>query len=199
MNIFVTDIDPIISAQNLCNEHVRSKMQIESAIMLAHAFPQSILNHESTPRTKTGKPRKTGKGYYNHQCSVWARQSKDNFMWLADHALEMFVERMYRWPSSNEHFTKEFIVWCKNNVHNTTINSEPLTEFAVAINDSSNCRLIPEFYKLSVIEQYRLFISYDKPFATWTGRDKPSWYSSEPLHFHPLYTPNRHQLERQAA
>ena len=44
MNIFVTDDDPIQSTHNLCDQHVRSKMQIEGAIMLAHAFPQEVLN-----------------------------------------------------------------------------------------------------------------------------------------------------------
>ena len=73
MNIFVTDNDPIQAAKNLCDQHVRSKMQIEGAIMLAHAFSQEILNDPSTPRTSTGNPRKRGKGYYKHQCSIWAR------------------------------------------------------------------------------------------------------------------------------
>ena len=57
MNIFCTDNDPIIAAKELCDQHVRSKMQIEGAIMLAHAFPQEVLNHEDCPRTSTGKPR----------------------------------------------------------------------------------------------------------------------------------------------
>ena len=100
MNIFVTDDDPIVSTHNLCDQHVRSKMQIEGAIMLAHAFPQEVLDHPSTPRTSTGKPRRRGKGYFNHQCSIWARETKDNFKWLVDHTLEMFTERMYRWPES---------------------------------------------------------------------------------------------------
>ena len=63
MNIFVTDEDPIVAAENLCDQHVRSKMQIEGAIMLAHAFPQDVLDHPSTPRTKSGRARRRGKGY----------------------------------------------------------------------------------------------------------------------------------------
>lgn len=199
MNIFVTDIDPIISAQNLCNEHVRSKMQIESAIMLAHAFPQSVLDHPSTPRTKSGNPRKSGKGYYNHQCSIWARESKENFLWLADHALEMFNERRFRWPASPNHFTEDFIVWCKDNVHNTAIANNTLTEFAIAINADSNCRQVLNFDDLSVVDQYRLFVNYDKSFATWTARAKPAWFSNLPLQNHPLYIQHQHQLTRQAA
>ena len=105
MNIFCTNDDPIKACHDLCDQHVRSKMQIEGAIMLAHAFDQETLNHSSTPRTSTGNPRKRGKGYFKHQCSIWARETKDNFMWLVDHTLEMFRERMYRWPDSNDHFT----------------------------------------------------------------------------------------------
>lgn len=176
MNIFCTDNDPILAARDLCDKHLRSKMIIESGIMLAHAFPQEVLNHPSTPRTKTGKPRKSGKGYYNHQCSVWVRESRANFMWLVEHALEMFSERMYRWPSSDEHFTKQFIKWCASNINNTTLKGESLTPFVTAINKNCKCRAIPNFDKLSVIEQYREYIKVDKGFATWTKRSKPDWY-----------------------
>ena len=177
MNIFVTDDDPIQAARELCDKHVRSKMQIEGAIMLAHAFPQELLDHPSTPRTSTGKPRRRGKGYFKHQCSIWARETKDNFMWLVDHTLEMFPERMFRWPDSNEHFTKTFIQWCKDNVHNTITTQKGLTEYAVAISPDCDCRkLNKNFDELPVIKQYRQYIIHDKPFASWTKRVTPTWY-----------------------
>jgi len=177
MNIFVTNDDPIQAAHELCDKHVRSKMQIEGAIMLAHAFPQELLDHPSTPRTSTGKPRRRGKGYFKHQCSIWARETKDNFMWLVDHTLEMFPERMFRWPDSNEHFTKTFIQWCKDNVHNTITTQKGLTEYAVAISPDCDCRkLNKNFDELPVIEQYRQYIIHDKPFASWTKRVTPGWY-----------------------
>ncbi len=177
MNIFVTDHDPIVAARNLCDQHCRSKMQIEGAIMLAHAFPQEVLNHETTPRTSTGKPRKSGKGYFKHQCSIWARESKDNFKWLVDHTLEMFTERMYRWPDSKEHFTKSFIEWCDKNIDNTNIANTSLTPYAIAISKDCECRkTIKDFVKLSVVDQYRKYIKCDKTFATWTKRDAPAWF-----------------------
>ena len=176
MNIFVTDEDPIKSTHNLCDQHVRSKMQIEGAIMLAHAFDQETLNHPGTPRTSTGNPRKRGKGYFKHQCSIWARETKDNFMWLVDHTLEMFDERMYRWPESNEHFTKTFIKWCGKNIHNTIMDKDGLTNYAVAISDDCDCRKVEDFDDLSTIDKYREYIRHDKPFATWTTRWKPTWY-----------------------
>lgn len=199
MNIFVTNDDPVLAARDLCDQHVRSKMQIEGAIMLAHAFPQELLDHPSTPRTQSGKPRKSGKGYAKHQCSIWARETKSNFEWLVDHTLEQFKERMYRWPNSVEHFTKEFIVWCSNNIHNTTIREVSQTPFAVAISADCECRKIKDFDKLDVVSQYRAYIMYDKDFATWTTRDKPSWYQSVPLSAYQQYVSNQYRLEHRAA
>lgn len=178
MNIFVTDDNPIKAAQNLCDQHCRSKMQIEGAIMLAHAFPQEVLNHPSTPRAASGKPRRSGKGYFKHQCSIWARETTDNFMWLVEHTLEMFDERMYRWPGSKEHFTKTFIEWCGNNIHNSNLTKTGLTPYAVAINADCNCRKLNNFDDMTVVEQYRAYIRADKPFATWTKRNEPSWYQA---------------------
>jgi len=199
MNIFVTNEDPVLAARDLCDKHVRSKMQIEGAIMLAHAFPQDILDHPSTPRTKSGKPRKSGKGYSKHQCSIWARESKDNFMWLVNHTLEQFEERMFRWPNSAEHFTKEFIVWCSKNLHNTTIEKTTLTPYAIAIGVDCICRkVIPNFDSLAAVEQYRNYIIHDKDFALWTRRESPSWYNqlqSDPRQ----YDLNLHQSKRRAA
>lgn len=199
MNIFVTNEDPVLAARDLCDKHVRSKMQIEGAIMLAHAFPQEVLDHPSTPKTKTGRSRKSGKGYSKHQCSIWARESKDNFMWLTNHTLEQFSERMYRWPNSTEHFTKDFIVWCSKNLHNTTIQKSSLTPFAVAISDDCICRkIIPNFNNLSVVDQYRAYIIYDKDFATWTKRESPNWYNQLQSD-HQRYDSSLHQSKRQAA
>lgn len=177
MNIFCTNIDPIISAQELCDQHCRSKMQIESAILLQHCFSNHVLM--SAPLTSKGTYRKSGKGYYNHPCSVWVRESKANFEWLCAHALEMFNERMYRWPNSAEHFTKEFIQWCNNNIDKTncyTNKTNTLTPFAIAINPDTNCRKINNFEELSTIDKYKAYIKYDKPFASWTTRSKPLWY-----------------------
>jgi hypothetical protein len=199
MNIFVTDDCPIQAARNLCDKHVRAKMQVEGSIMLAHAFPQEILNHPSTPRTKTGKPRRSGKGYFKHQCSIWARETTDNFTWLVDHTLEQFRERMYRWPQSTEHFTKSFIEWCSKNIHNTIITKSGLTKFAVAINTDCKCRQLPNFSQLSVIDQYRAYINHDKDFAVWTKREKPDWINNPLQYDHLLFPSSSHLSEHLAA
>ena len=178
MNIFVTSEDPIVAAQELCDKHVRSKMQIESAIMLQNCFTNEQLQSPKCPRSKTGKPRKAGKGYSKHQCTLWAMASRANYMWLVDHALEMFNERDYRWPESNPHFTKEFIQWCKDNKDSTIHNNNKPTPFVVAISKDSNCRQTKNFDNLPVTEQYKQYIIQDKPFATWTKRTKPNWFKT---------------------
>jgi hypothetical protein len=150
-------------------------MQIESAILLQHCFSNETL--KSAPPTKKGQPRKAGKGYFNHPCAVWARESKANFEWLVEHALEMFNERDYRWPSSNSHFTKTFIEWCKTNVDKTLYCRQTTrTPFAVAINPESKCKTVKGFEQMSVHEKYQMYIKMDKDFASWTKRTKPSWY-----------------------
>lgn len=150
-------------------------MQIESAILLQHCFSNKTL--KSAPPTKKGQPRKSGKGYFNHPCAVWVRESKANFEWLVEHALEMFNERNYRWPSSAEHFTKTFIEWCKDNIDKVDhCKGIKLTPFAVAIKPESKCRTVLGFNKMSVIEKYQQYIKFDKNFASWTIRPKPNWY-----------------------
>lgn len=150
-------------------------MQIESAILLQHCFDNNTLM--DAPLTKKGTPRKSGKGYFNHPCAVWVRESKANFEWLVVHALEMFTERDFRWPLSSSHFTKTFIKWCKHNINKVIYcKSNKLTPFAVAINPNSKCTLVPDFNSLTTIEKYQWYIKLDKDFATWTNRAKPQWY-----------------------
>lgn len=178
MNIFVTSENPVLAAQELCDKHVRSKMQIESAIMLQNCFTNEQLQSPKCPRTFTGKPRKAGRGYAKHQCTLWVMESRANFMWLVEHALEMFKERDYRWPDSNPHFTKEFIEWCKQNKDETIHTSNTSTPFVIAISQDTECRKIKDFDKLPIVEQYRQYIIKDKPFASWTKRAWPFWYTT---------------------
>lgn len=150
-------------------------MQIESAIMLQQCFDNKIL--EDAPKTKTGNFRKAGKGYANHPCTVWVKESLGNFFWLINHAMAMFNERDFRWPDSPAHFTRQFIIWCHDNYDRVVhCHLKSLTEFAVAINPESKCRQVRDFDKLDVYRQYQLYIKMDKDFATWTKRPKPSWY-----------------------
>ena len=70
-----------------------------------------------------------------------------------------------------------FIKWCDDNIHNTNITKTSQTQYAVAISDDCDCRKeYSDFDSLPILEQYQAYIRYDKPFASWTQRSKPSWY-----------------------
>tara|TARA_R100001086_G_scaffold110890_3_gene56509 strand:+ start:18125 stop:18649 length:525 start_codon:yes stop_codon:yes gene_type:complete len=89
MNIFVLDLDPVKAAQAMDCVRV-PKMVTESAQMMASALRRHGAPPERMPLTKAGKPYRGG--YKNHPCTIWAGDSRMNFMWLATHALALCKE-----------------------------------------------------------------------------------------------------------
>lgn len=85
MNIFVTSPCPIESAKFLDNKR-KVKMALESTQMLATALN---VNGVVTPyRT----------AHVNHPCSIWVRQSQQNWQWLFLHGIALCNEytRIYK-------------------------------------------------------------------------------------------------------
>jgi hypothetical protein len=78
VNIFVTNIDPILSAQSLDDSRV-VKMTLETAQMLSTVFDVAY--------------RPTHK---NHPCVLWARKDYRNKSWLIRHGLGLSWEYTYR-------------------------------------------------------------------------------------------------------
>ena len=69
MNIFVLHPMPDVAARMQCDKHV-SKMTLETAQMLC-----TVIN-------ELGGTSPYKSAHVNHPCSVWARQTMGNFMWL---------------------------------------------------------------------------------------------------------------------
>ena len=84
MNIFVTNSCPKLSARYLDNKRV-IKMALESTQMLCSALN---LAGGTTPYKTAHK---------NHPCSIWARQSRANWLWLYDHAIALCNEYTLRY------------------------------------------------------------------------------------------------------
>jgi hypothetical protein len=93
MNIFVLDLDPVKAAQAMDCVRV-PKMVTESAQMLASALRRHGATDEQMPLTKAGKPYKGG--YKHHPCTIFAGDSRDNFIWLSHHALALCGEYISR-------------------------------------------------------------------------------------------------------
>ena len=88
MNIFVTNKCPILSARHLDNVR-RNKMLLESCQLLSTA-----VNYHG------GKaPYKTS--HLNHPVSIWTRQTKSNYTWVAEHAMEL--SKLYTRKTGKEH------------------------------------------------------------------------------------------------
>ena len=152
MNIFAVDKDPKISAQQLCDKHV-VKMILESAQMLCSAYPNGDAPYK--------------RAFYNHPCTIWARESQENYEWLLTHAYAMCQEYTRRY--GKVHKSIDAIEWCGKNYIKLRLPQKGLTEFAQAM---------PEQYKNKCsITAYRSYYNGEKAgFATWKTRKSPKWF-----------------------
>jgi hypothetical protein len=162
MNIFVIDRMPSVAARYLCDKHV-PKMTTESAQMMASA----LIRHGSDdlPNTKAGTPYLGG--YPNHPCTKWAGDGRDNFMWLAFHAIELC--RQYKLRYDKIHACTHPIIQMVNQAE---IIPEGKTPHVLAM---------PDKYKEDCpVKSYRKYYVYEKKFATWNkGTPTPLWWITQ--------------------
>ena len=143
MNIFYLHVNPKIAAEWHCDKHV-VKMIIESAQMLYCAH--WILNPNSLPSTAYKK------AHVNHPCTIWVRESYENYMWLC--SLGWWLCREYQFRYGNKiHKTQEHIEWLLANPP-ASIPRLGLTKFRLAMPD--------EFKTSNPIESYRTFYRESK-------------------------------------
>lgn len=175
MNIFVIDKDPVIAASYLNDSHIR-KMGLESVQMLctAHRVLDGI---EETIVEKNRKKKIWRFGdcrdgmlykaaYVNHGCSIWCRKSTSNYLWLWEHANEIF--RIFNTIYSKPH--KSYTVLQHLIALPNKIPVGPLTEPYLAMPDQFK---VP----MSSVESYRQFYIGGKGhLAEWKNRQKPEWY-----------------------
>jgi hypothetical protein len=84
MNIFASDACPIKSAKFLDDKRV-VKMVLESAQMLSTALHCVGADSPYKPTHK------------NHPCSIWARNTKKNYIWLYKHFIALLQEYTNRY------------------------------------------------------------------------------------------------------
>ena len=107
MNIFVTDPDPIKSAQCLPDKHI-VKMPLETCQMLSIVASDKWGHGFGSLPKLDGTPYKTEKGAFrNHPCTVWAQ---DNYTWLILHGLALCTEYTHRY--GKRHSCQSTIAHC---------------------------------------------------------------------------------------
>lgn len=153
MNIFVTDTCPIKSAAYLDDKRA-TKMILESAQLLCTALRLHGISNDSLYRTT----------HANHPCSIWARQSQENYNWLLQH-LEALLSR-YNSVYGKVHATARLIPVLRT--YKSCLPSSGLTEFA---NCSANQSLNISFKHMEVTSAYKAYLH-----ARWKAdKRQPTW------------------------
>ena len=110
MNIFVTDPDPVKSAQVLPDKHI-VKMPLETCQMLSIVASEKWGHGFGVLPKLNGEPYKTDKGAFrNHPCTVW---SQINFRWLIEHGLALCAEYTHRY---NKTHSCQYTIECAGNL-----------------------------------------------------------------------------------
>lgn len=151
MNIFILDNDPKLAAQYHGDKHV-VKMITESAQMLCAVLQ---LNGQPAPYRLT---------HANHPCTVWARASRSNWVWLRDFSLHLNDEYNHRYGMHKQHKAGEVI----KGLPIPTIPDIGLTPFAQAMPD--------EYKNDDAVIAYRTYYIKDKQhLLQYKNRAVPDW------------------------
>ena len=148
------DWDVEKNAQYHCDKHV-VKMILETAQLLCGV-------HHVTAHDTAHVPYKLS--HKNHPCSIWARDSMSNYLYLCEIGLALCEEYTYRY--GKRHKSQEVIEWC-------LMNKPQIQD----IGFTTPPKAMPDEYKTEdVIESYRkYYLGAKKTFLTWKERKVPEW------------------------
>ena len=154
MNIFILDPDPAIAAVSQCDKHI-VKMPLETAQMLCTALSGYV---EETRYRPTHR---------NHPCTLWAGQSRANFMWLVQHGYALSSEYTRRY--GRRHKSEDVIDWAHGHRHLIPI-AGGQTDFVQAMPD--------EYRGDCAISAYRAYYIGEKSsIAAWKiSSATPDWW-----------------------
>ena len=160
MNIFYVNEDPTHAAVCLPDKLV-VKMPLESAQMLSTAH-----------RVLDGDDRANTLGLYktamkNHPCTIWVRETSDNYMWLYQHFYALSKEYETRYGREHLSFTKL----------NKKLSKLPLN---IPIDHKTVMpQAMPDQYKCQdTIKAYRDYVVNEKHYAQWNKipERQPTWW-----------------------
>jgi len=159
MNIFILDEDPKICAKYHCDKHV-VKMPTETAQMISFVYHEREFWNKPIPEFIM----KFSKTHYKHPCSVWIRESLQNFLFSTQLGIELYQEYQYRYNNPEKHQRAK-------NIFEFSLQNPPnlpdigLTPFAKAMET---------VYSESAVISYREYYRLDKAHLhRWTNRPTP--------------------------
>lgn len=178
MNIFYLDKNPRTCAEMHVDKHC-VKMILEYAQLLSTAH-RVLDGTQSTRQSKTGRLQKFWKledfrdtvlysaTHINHPSAIWARQSVNNYMWLAEMLEELCGEYTYRYGKVHKVEGSGLMQTLKNNFPKN-LPEGVFTEPTPAM---------PDDYKVAgnSIQSYHNYYNGDKQrMFSWKNRSKPIW------------------------
>ena len=107
--------------------------------------------------------------HQNHPCSVWARQSLQNWLWLRDLGLAMYREYKHRYGAHKTHKAGEII---------QSLSPPQLCNSSFFVPPAC----IPEYCIISdnIVDNYRNYYNKEKRHLfKWTNRNVPHWIDLE--------------------
>jgi len=151
MNIFVLDLDVKKCAEYHSNRHV-CKMLVETAQMLCSTYYYTSESHKSPYKL----------AHKNHPCTVWARESLSNWLWLRDLGLALYDEYKNRY-GNKDHKSGDIIL----GLDAPNLQDKGLTRFAQAM---------PIEYKDDdVVRAYRAYYVGEKKDILQYKGNVPEW------------------------
>ena len=186
MNIFVLSDLPQEAAEYHCNKHVL-KLLLESAQMLCTAHWISHL-HQGGKAVSDFKRTRDAQAWLfnnvpvtdqppwkmshiNHPCSVWTRESTDNYRWHSQLGLALCDEYTRRYGKVHK----------STGVHQWLSNNEPRL---LSSNRTPHPQCVPDDCKthpgdpVTAYQQY--YNRYKNRFAVWEPRARtPHWYTGK--------------------
>jgi len=181
MNMFVLHSDPIIAARMVCDKHC-PKMIVESGQMLSTAHRMIDGYIEKRP-SKSGlrlinywvHPDKELEDilyravHHNHPCTIWTRESKENYQWHYEHFIGLCDEFEKRF--GKVHATRQKLEDPLREAPSNMLNSN-ITTFPQAMKKYPECMVEGD-----PVQAYRNYYHYSKPFAKWEkGTPAPDWW-----------------------
>lgn len=178
MNIFYLDNDPIKCAEMHLDKHV-VKMILEYAQLLSTAhrlldgteYEGKSISGRKAMRWKLEDSREDNlymASHMKHPSGIWCRETSGNYIWLYSLWRDLMKEYTFRY---GKHHVAERLIPFLDNLP-TNIKTGDMTAMP---------QCMPDSYKVSAnsIQAYHNYYINDKqPFAVWTNRPIPKWYSS---------------------
>lgn len=185
MNIFILDEDPRIAASMHCDKHV-PKMVLESAQMLSTAH-RMLDGVETKRRSRSGKTMSKyfmlsdvrehhlyNAVHFNHPCTVWTRESTQNYLWHYELFIALCDEYTKRYGKLHltDRSLREHLKPTPNNIPDIE-----MTPFRLAMKSNPEC-----MNESAPVESYRKFYmtKQERFKMEWKNAQTPYWFQTCP-------------------